>query len=180
MRSHLLCVSLLVLSFTGCGTPTPPPVPTDPGTTTGANPTTVALIQSATAKTVSVGLAFYATKNAEEAKKVAAQIQSIVATTVLPYLNGATGLSSSVVDAVLKQNFINLPGLAKDVIALAATLLDSYIPAPSEVLMSAANVAYMKAFFNGLNQGCADFLAGRVTVNRGETIEFKKGRWLAL
>lgn len=178
-----VCLALMVLSLLGCGggtppvviPPNPPPVNTDPNPPPNQN--TLALIQSATSATVSAGLAFYAKDHPDEAAKIAKEIKDIVDTVVMPYLNGSTtGISSAAINAILTNNFAGLPQIAKDLITLAATLLDSYLPAPDPgTFLSDAQVAYVKAFFNGLSTG-----AGTVRSTGARAIEHRGGRWINL
>ncbi len=175
----------LALVLGSCGsqpTTTVPPVdstPTVPDYTVTAN-----TIHAVTQTTVSFGLTVYGGKDAVEAKAAATQIQSIVAGSILPYLNGSQGVSTAVLNTALKENFINLPKAAQEIITLAGALLDQYLPVPSATtFLSDAQLAYAKAFFNGLSDGAGQYLGNKA----GPGLELSKvnlpqsgGNWLNL
>lgn len=178
-------VASLILAFClfGCGSSTPPattepvtsvPVTTTPVTTTPPVTTTTpvfvpdpnaarnaAIIQTATAQAVALGLNVYAGEgHAADAMTIATKMKEIVSTTALPYLSGTQGASSSAINGFLNGQFVTLPSEAQSILSLAAVLLDTYLPAPSaNALLDADQLSYVRAFFQGLNDGSAQYIA---------------------
>lgn len=168
---YFVCVPVLLFSMFGCSGPT------DAGSviTGGIS----GLIEGTSRRLTETGFVYFGSDNPEEAKRIALEVQSIVITNVLPYLDGATGISSAIVDAFLKQSFVHLPQIVKDIISTAAVILDQYVPIPGASALSANSISYIKAFFKGLSEGCADYAAGRSRSHRGKTLKLQSGQWLA-
>lgn len=170
MKSVSILILLVALTATsGCGTSgttptTPVTTPTTTTVVTQSDPNAVrnaSVIQIATAQAVALGLNVYANEgHAAEALLIAQKMKELVSTSALPYLNGTSGASSSAVNAFLNGQFVTLPDEAQSLIALAATLLDSYLPAPSaNAVLDADQLLYVKAFFNGLNDGASQIVS---------------------
>ncbi len=160
-----IAVLCLVVALSGCHNPfhSPAPVSTVPGTTT-SDPNAARnaqIIQVATAQAVALGLNVYANEgHRDEALVIATKIKEMVGSSALAYLNGTTGASSAAVNTFMNSQFVNLPGEAQSFISLAATLLDTYLPAPSaNSVIDADQLSYIKAFFQGLSDGATQFAA---------------------
>lgn len=152
----------MALPISGCAKPSG-----NGGSTSdnGPSPVVVAsLINIGTSSAVNLGLEQWSKKDAGIAKTTANDIHSVVSEVVLPYLNNNTGLSSAAINTLLKDKIVNLPNMPMDVqnaIVLAATLLDSYLPAPSATTyLNPDQISYIKAFLTGLDSGCQQYLAG--------------------
>jgi len=179
-------LAALAFVLNSCGTPnqvstpaTTQPAPTSTESNTSATATRIQII---TQTTVGFGLTVYGSRDAAEARLVAAQIQLIVSSSILPYLSGSQGVSTAVLNTVLKENFITLPPAAQQLIALAGGLLDSYLPVPSATTyLSEAQLAYAKAFFFGLSDGAGQFLGNKasrgIELPKG-SLPTKPGAWL--
>lgn len=149
---------LLCLGITGCGntpvTGTAPTVSVDQNAARNAQ-----AIQFATSQSVTLALSVYAAEgHGPEALDIATKIKGLVTATALPYLDGASGASSAAVNGFIGSQFVTLPAQAQGFISLAAAVLDTYLPAPSaNAVMDATQLLYVKAFFNGLNDGASQF-----------------------
>ncbi len=150
----------LILCLCGCShsgsNSTPPTTTVDDNAARNAQ-----IIRIATTQAVSLGLNVYANEGHRvDALMIAQKIQDIVSSSALPYLNGTSGATSAAVNGFLNGQFVGLPDEAQSFISLAAMILDSYLPAPSATAVLDANqLLYIKAFFNGLNDGAAQFSA---------------------
>ncbi len=171
----VLCL-ILACAAPGCKkptAPTTPPTSTDPSIATNAE-----IIHLATSEALSIGLNVYARSHPAEAAAIATKIKEIASTNALAYLNGTSGASSAAVNGFLNSQFVTLPPEATQLIALAAALLDAYLPAPTaDTILSAAQYSYLKAFVQGLSDGSAQFLAGNIPV-RTVTTKAVRGHWL--
>lgn len=184
MKKFLLC-AVLLLSFTpSCKHTTPAPTPPSTGTppVVVTDPATIAknsdLIRLSTTEAISLGLSLYAKSNPQLAGVIATKMQGIDAA-LLAYLNGSSGASAAAVNAFLNGQFVDLPPEIRNIIALAASLLDNYLPAPSaDALLGAAQYAYIKAFVQGLTDGSAQFLGGVTPKNTKALTHKKAGKWL--
>ena len=88
----------------------------------------------------------------------AAKIKTLVTGSALPYLNGSSSATSAAINGFISSQLVTLPGEAQSLISLAAVVLDNYIPAPSaSTVLSVDQLAYVKAFFDGLNDGASNF-----------------------
>lgn len=172
MKQFSVLFLATMVAFTGCGsTNTQPTVPVNTPITTPvatvlpqSDPNAArnaAVIQIATSQALALGLNVYANEgHAAEATMIAQRIKDLVTSSALPYLNGTSGASSSAVNGFLNGQFVTLPSEAQSLISLAATLLDSYLPAPSaNTVLNDDQLRYVKAFFNGLNDGAAQVIA---------------------
>lgn len=159
-----------VILLTGCGTASAPTTttPATTASTTTVDPTAArnaSIIQIATAQAVALGLNVYANEgNQAEAVDIANKIKELVSATALPYLNGTTGATSAAINGFMNGQFVTLPSEAQSFISLAAALLDNYLPAPSATtVLNADQLTYIKAFFQGLNDGATQFLVNPPT-----------------
>ncbi len=156
----------IVLIFTltglvGCGHNPPsenPPTASNPSQNVARN---AQIIRTATAQAVSLGLTIYANQDRRaEALIVANKISGMVEFTALPYINGTSGVSSAAANGFLTGQFVDLPSEVQSIISLAAIILDTYLPAPSaDTVLSAEQLSYVRAFFQGLNDGSEQFSA---------------------
>ncbi len=171
--------TVCLITLTGCGSK--PPAPPTEGTTTTPDATVVRnaeLIHLATTEALAIGLSVYSKSHPGEAADIASKIREITSTTALAYLNGTSGASAAAVNGFLNSQFVTLPPDAVNSIALAAALLDSYLPAPSaSTILSEAQLSYIKAFVQGLNDGSVQFLAGTVPVATTKTAT-RAGKWV--
>ncbi len=182
-RIFATLIFALALVLGSCGSQPTTTTPVDSTPTVPDYTVTANTIHAVTQTTVSFGLTVYGGKDAVEAKAAATQIQTIVAGSILPYLNGSPGVSTAVLNTALKENFINLPQAAQEIITLAGALLDQYLPVPSATtFLSDAQLAYAKAFFNGLSDGAGQYLGTKVAIRNVEraTLPASGGNWLNL
>ena len=149
----------------GCGNKTgsDAPVTTVPTTTTiNTDPNAArnaSIIRIATAQAVQLGLNVYSNEGHKtEALLIAEKIKTLIGSGALPWLNGNSGASSAAVNTFMNGQFVTLPSEAQDLISLAASLLDSYLPAPSaNAVLDSNQLLYVQAFFNGLTEGATQF-----------------------
>ncbi len=184
VKTLALCLALSIAA-TGCGKPasnqpipgigsTTPPAAPDPAVARNAE-----IIHLATSESVSIGLSVYAKSHPAEAANIATKIKEISGTTALAYLNGSSGASSAAVNGFLNSQFVALPPDATQLIALAAALLDQFLPAPdAATFLTDAQFTYLKAFFQGLNDGAAQYLAGVVPTTPKYHTKAVRGHWL--
>lgn len=176
----LASLFLLVCLF-GCGSTPQAPVPPVSTTPTTPVPTTpeapvfvpdpnaarnASIIQTATTQAVALGLSVYANEgHAADALTIATKMKELVGTTALPYLNGTSGATSAAVNGFLNGQFVSLPSEAQSIASLAAILLDTYLPAPTaNAVLDADQLSYIKAFFQGLNDGAAQYIANPAAI----------------
>ncbi len=181
MNRLLLCAVLLLPFTPACKLTTPTPG-TPPSTNTAPDAATIAknsdLIRLSTTEAISLGLSLYAKNNPQLAGVIATKMQGID-TALLAYLNGQSGASSAAVNGFLNGQFVDMPPEIKNIIALAASLLDAYLPAPAaDTLLGPAQYAYLKAFTQGLTDGSAQYLGGIAPPNTKALSHKKAGKWL--
>ncbi len=185
MKKYMPCFVLaLILEMSiGCGhSPTPPIISNSTGQTD-----TVAknaqLIRLAASQSVALGLSAYASDGHQaEAVAIATKMRAIVTSSALPYFAGATGAPSAMINAFINGQFVELPGIAQSVIGFAASILDSYVPAPAAgAYLSADQVTYIKAFFQGLDDGAVQFLASPLpatkAMSKDAPVAIPNGKW---
>lgn len=178
---NLLAIFVVLLAMTSCGkSPDPAPVNgTTPSTTATSTttpaaptaPTAAEIAQNCTDITlitqngISLALSGIASSNPADAKTAATQIQTIVNGTILPLLTGSGGIPSSVVNTLLKENFVTLPSTATNIVSIAAGILDQYIQAPAtDTFLTAAEISYANAFFTAMSNGAGMYLASAPVV----------------
>ncbi len=187
MQKSVLSLALLLsLSiFTpGCGNSTPSAPSTNPGTTTASGPTQDQInancteIAMLTSNSINIALSGYAAADPVAAKAVAAQIQTIVLGTLIPYLKGSGHTESDAINALLKQNFVTLPGIVASGISVAASILDHYLPVPGpNTFLSTAEVQYVTCFVQSVSDGAGLFIGG--TKARADLkVQAAPGAWL--
>ncbi len=155
---------VLLFALAGCSHTAPstnPPIASNPPTSDPNAARNAQIIQTATTQAVSLGLTIYANEgHRADALIIANKISQMVGATALPYLNGTSGVSSAAVNGFLTGQFVNLPPEAQSIASLAAIILDTYLPAPSaNSVLDADQLSYIKASFQGLNDGAAQFSA---------------------
>jgi len=136
---------------------------------------TAQLINMGTSSATAIGLV--AVPDKAEADKVAVLIKEILSTSVLPILNGDEAGITAGLQKILTLDMFNDPKLAKAKLILetAIPLLKTQLPA--DLLDKATGkiradvVAYVKAFFNGVNEGVNAYLG-----SRGNGIDYTKLR----
>ena len=164
--TFLMCVAaFLLLVPTGCDKPTP------------------FVVQTVTAGTVQLGFYAWAQQNPTQAKAVAEQV-SKGASTAIDYLDNNTGLATTVLDAVIQAKLTEgLPIEVQDLIITAAGVLDDVLPAPApDQYLTAEQLAYLKAFVNGVKEGVAAY-DSKAPVKELKLVQkaqknFKPGKWL--
>ena len=181
MNRHLLCTALVLVLFTpACKHATP----TDPSTNAAPDAAAIQrnsnLIQLSTTEAISLGLSLYGKSQPQLAQMIATKLQEISSTTALAYLDGQSGASSAAVNGFLNAQFVDLPPEVKSIIALAASLLDAYLPAPTATtILSPTQYTYLRAFFQGLTDGSAQFLGGIVPANLKAIQHRHTGKWFS-
>lgn len=149
MRYVSLVVVAMLIAAVGCERP----VKTQPEIVRG--------IRTGTQAATTVGLNYLDKKDHKVCVKTAEELNKMIVEVVLPYLNNeAVTAATTVVEEVLKEKFFDkLDENIKLAIVSAATILDVYIrlPDPSQKLTE-AELAYMKAFFEGVAAGADDFI----------------------
>lgn len=130
---------------------------------------TAQLINMGTSSATAIGLV--AVPDKADADKVAAMLKDVLATSVLPILNGDEAGIAAGLQKILTLEAFNDPKLAK-----AKAILETAIPLlkkqlPTDLLDKATGkispdvVAYVKAFFTGVNDGVTAYLGSRGDVN---------------
>lgn len=166
-RIKMMFLALVLVVASGCSKPAPQQ--------------SAALIRQGGSIGVYVGLNEYGKKKPADARLAAASVASIVNQAVLPYLDGATGVSSDVVDAVLQNHFTGLDPQIKGAIALAAGALDAYLPPPAPgTYLQAEHVLYLRAFCSGLADGSGAYLEHHAPAGAKAAVPLKPGAWLRL
>ena len=147
--SMLLAFALLVL-LTGCA----PPKPDD-------QKKIVVMIRQVAESGSNLGLNYLDKKDHKAAVKTAEEMNKTIVEVVLPYLNGeAVSATSFAVNELLQEKFFSkLDENVKLTIVAAAAVLDTYLTPPDPTKhLSEAELAYIKAFFEGVAAGTDDFL----------------------
>lgn len=165
MRYLIALALVLIVGCTGCGKPAPAQ--------------SAALIRQGASISSYVGLESYGRKQPDDARTAAASVAGIVNGAVLPYLDGASGVSSEAVNAILVNYFSGLDPQIKAAITLAAGALDAYLPPPAPgTYLQEEHVLYLRAFFSGLADGSGAYLNHHPAT--GKAVSGKPGAWLRL
>lgn len=148
-------------SGTGSNATGTAPASSNSGSSFNIQPAQIAaLINIGTSQALSFGLGQW--KDTASATLAATQIKSLIAGTVQPYLSGSQSVPSDIVNTILKdQLFTTIPVQAQLLITGAASFLNGYLQPPSaNTFLSADEVSYLQAFFNGLSSGSDLYLSG--------------------
>jgi len=179
MRNVMALALVIVLAGCGDGGGI-----TTPGTTT-SEPVVdrnSRVIKVATTQAVALGLRVYANGgHQKDAPIIALKIKEIIRASITPYLNSTSGASTAAVNGFLSGQFVSLPDQVKELIALAASMLDAYLPVPTaDAVLNPEHLSYIKSFFAGLNDGCEQFLLNPPTVapEGSRSISRTKSKWI--
>jgi len=109
------------------------------------------------------GLKEWAKKDEPSAKECATALTKNIKEKLLPYLNGGNLPSSDQVQAFLSSSlFTNVKPEVKQAIVLASMALDAILPIPgANTYLTEDQVSYIKAFLEGVSEGCDAFLGAR-------------------
>ncbi len=165
------CIAFTLLVFIGCSSGNGTPAQSGTGTVAPApapnvnKPFIVAAVTSGAEIATNQGLRALAKTNAPAAAETAQALRVSINTTLLPYLQGNPLASSAVIHDLLNSSlFTNVNPAIRNAIAVAGSLLDAYLPAPSATsYLSDDQRDYVVAFLNGIQKGCADFQAKALT-----------------
>jgi len=115
------------------------------------------------------GLKKWGEKEPASAKECATALATNIKGTLIPYLDGGNLPASSEVQAFINSSlFKNVNPAVKEAIVAASVALDAVLPVPkADTYLDANQVAYIKSFMTGLQQGCDQYLgsiAGKAQV----------------
>lgn len=160
----LIC---LLTVQSGCGsssqnaaTGTDPTVSTTPVTVDVAG--NVNKIQNLTTAGINLSFIGFGQSSPDTVKLAATDAIANVQGTILPFLNGGGNLSASAVQALVQDKVLSkFPSALQSGIELAAATLDAVLPEPtSDQVLTANELAYLKAFWTGVVNGSQQYLAG--------------------
>ena len=171
MKRSSFCLALVAIMFTGVGCfnkydPTPEQIASNSKK-----------IESTTRQGVAFGMKQWAAKNPELAKQVAAQITKNINEVVIPYLDNNQGVASSVLEAFIQQKMLDgLPDDVQELINMAASVLDVYLPVPApDQYLKAWQLGYLKAFLQGVAAGASEYASA--TATKDFKTNSDKGKW---
>jgi hypothetical protein len=106
------------------------------------------------------GLKKWGEKEPAGAKECAVALSTNIKGTLIPYLDGGNLPSSTEVQAFINSSlFKNVNPAVKEAIVAASVALDAVLPVPkADTYLDANQVAYIKAFLTGLQQGCDQYI----------------------
>jgi len=168
-KIYLSLVVLLLLAAAGC---TPPSQPTPE-----VEKKVEMAIWTAAETASNVGLNLLDKKDHLVAVKTAQEVKKAISEVVLPYLNGdAANVASYAVDVLLQQKFFDkLDDNVRTIIMAATAVLDAYVSPPDpNTKLTPTEIAYMKAFFQGLEASTDSFTSRPAGVRPSQK---KLGKW---
>lgn len=135
------------------------------------------------------GLKEWAKKDEAAAKEAAAALSRNLKDSVLPYLEGDVLKPSSEINEFINSSlFKDVPDEVKTAITGAAALLDLYLPIPGSDQLKPEQLAYLKAFLSGVQEGASKFSGTAdtrevkprnwITGEQKNAILLRKGAWL--
>lgn len=106
------------------------------------------------------GLKKWGEKEPAGAKECAVALATNIKGTLIPYLDGGKLPASSEVQAFINSSlFKNVNPAVKEAIVAASVALDAVLPVPkADTYLDANQVAYIKSFLTGLQQGCDQYI----------------------
>lgn len=136
------------------------------------------------------GLKEWAKKDEAAAKEAAVALSRNLKDSVLPYLEGDTLKPSSEVNEFINSSlFKDVPDEVKTAISGAAALLDLYLPVPGSDQLKPEQLAYLKAFLTGVQEGAAKYSGSAntrevkprnwITGEQKNAMLLRKGAWVA-
>jgi hypothetical protein len=169
---HLLVFSLFLLALAPAGC-TRKPVTEETAIKRGNK------IQDVTCIAVNYGLVQLAKKDKALADKTAAETRKYIQELVLPFLTNQEGISTLIVHQALEQKLLDqFSDDVRELISLAAVVLDQYIPAPApDKYLSKEHVIYLTAFFKGLDEGCAKYSTGTFSQEKPKLSSSGNQKW---